>query len=330
MLIKEKSEMNRNDRIFMAGHQGMVGAAIMRALHDGGFVNVITATKKELDLRDTKSVELFFKRERPDYILLAAGKVGGIQANRQFPANFLYDNLMIQTNVFHQAYCYGVKKLLFLGSSCVYPRDCPQPMKEEYLLTGPLEPTNEAYALAKIAGLKMAQYYEQQYGLCSVCPMPCNLYGPNDSFDPQYSHVLSALVKKFCDAVDEKSENVVLWGSGRARREFLHVDDLARAVIFLMERFNSSEIINVGSGTDISIRDLADMIALKVNYIGKIELDTSMPDGMLRKCLDVSKLTALGFRPSIALSEGLDQVIHEYRRLKAHSQPASIVAANPP
>lgn len=308
--------MNKNDRIFVAGHRGMVGSALMRSLQREGFGNIITATKKEVDLRDSRSVTLFFERECPDYVLLAAAMVGGIQANRQFPADFMYDNLMIQSNVIHQSYLSGVKKLLFLGSSCVYPRECPQPMREEYLLTGPLEPTNEAYALAKIAGMKMAQYYAQQYGLRCICPMPCNLYGPNDSFDPQHSHVLSALVKKFVDAVDEKKDEVILWGSGIARREFLHVDDLADMVLFLMVEWDSSAIINVGTGTDIGIRELAELIAQKVKFDGKIAWDTTMPDGMLRKCLDVSRLDAMGIKPKISLREGIANTIEEYRERK--------------
>ena len=309
--------MEKTDRIFLAGHDGMVGSALMRALRCQGFTNIITARRRALDLRDPKRVELFFERDRPDYVLLVAAKVGGIQANRQFPAEFLYDNLMIQTNVIHQSYRYGVRKLLFLGSSCIYPRDCAQPMKEEYLMTGPLEPTNEAYALAKIAGLKMAQGYHQQYGLHAICPIPCNLYGPKDSFDPQRSHVLSALVRKFTDAVDENEPEVVLWGSGDARREFLHVDDLAHALLFLMDNWESPDIINVGSGIDLSIRELAKLTARKVNYTGKILWDTSMPDGMPRKCVDISKLTALGFRSAIPLDEGIEGVIREYRALKA-------------
>jgi GDP-L-fucose synthase len=309
--------MKLSNRIFVAGHRGMVGSALVRALEKSGYTSIVTASRQEVDLRDTASVADFFARERPDYVLLAAAKVGGIQANRMAPATFLYDNLMIQNNVIHEAYRTGVKKLVFLGSSCVYPRDCPQPMREEYLMTGPLEPTNEGYAIAKIAGLKMVQYYHQQYGLSGICPMPCNLYGPNDSFDPQHSHVLSALVKKFSDAADEGKTEVTMWGTGSARREFLHVDDLARAVLFLMDRCDSPEIINVGSGTDVSIRELAEMIARKVGYEGKLVWDTSMPDGMPRKCMDVSKLSALGFSPAIPVEEGVDQVIAEYAELKA-------------
>lgn len=308
--------MNKEDRIFVAGHAGMVGSALKRKLLQEGFLNIITAPRRTLDLRDPKGVELFFAQERPDYVMLAAAKVGGIQANRQFPAEFLYDNLMIQTNVIHQAYQSGVKKVLLLGSSCIYPRECPQPMKEEYLMTGLLEPTNEAYALAKIAGLRMAQYYHHQYDLRAICPIPCNLYGPNDSFDPQRSHVLSALVKKIIDAVDEDRPEVVLWGSGIARREFMHVDDLARALLILMDEWESPDIINVGTGSDLSIRELAMLVAQKVNYSGKIVWDTSMPDGMPRKCVDISKLSKLGFQPMISLEEGIEGVIKGYRAIQ--------------
>jgi GDP-L-fucose synthase len=310
--------MNFSDRIFVAGHRGLVGSALLRTLQNQGFNNLLTASKQELDLRDAQAVKHFFGVERPDYIILAAAKVGGIQANRQYPADFIYDNLMIESNIIHHAAQSGVKKIAVLGSSCIYPRECPQPMKEEYLLTGPLEPTNEAYAIAKIAGLRMAQYYNQQYGLCAINPMPCNLYGPNDSFDPQHSHVLSALVKKFTDAVDEGKPEVVLWGTGAALREFLHVKDLADALLFLMDKWDSPEVINIGTGTDISIKALAEMIAAKVHYTGAITWDTTMPDGMPRKCLDVSKLSALGFHPTISLDEGIDGVIEEYRQLRAN------------
>ena len=308
--------MRKDASIYVAGHRGMVGSSIVRALRREGFSNILTAYKDKFDLRNPKKVARLFNRYRPLYVFIAAAKVGGIQANRQFPADFIYDNLMIQSNLIHQAYLSGVDKLLFLGSSCVYPRESPQPMREDYILTGPLEPTNRAYALAKIAGIEMAQSYQRQYGLNCVCPMPCNLYGPNDSFDPQQSHVLSALVKKFVDAVDEGKDKVVLWGSGVARREFLHVDDLADALLFLMSEWDSPEIINVGSGTDISIRELAASVARKANFSGKIIWDTTMPDGMMQKCLDVSKMTGLGFHPKIQLDEGIDLVIDEYRSLK--------------
>lgn len=303
-------------RIYIAGHRGLAGSAFMRALQARGFNNLLTATHQELDLRDPQAVDTFFRKHQPEYVILAAAKVGGIQANRTYPAEFLYDNLMIQNNVIHYAAQTKVKKFVFLGSSCIYPRESPQPMKEEYLLTGPLEPTNEGYAIAKIAGLRMAQYYTQQYGMPTISPMPCNLYGPNDSFDPLHSHVLSALVKKFTDAVDEHKEEVVMWGTGAARREFLHVDDMARAVLFLLENWDSTEIINVGAGTDVTIRELAEMIAHKAGFTGKMVWDSTMPDGMPRKCLDVSKLNELGFQPSIPLSQGVDGILQEYRVYK--------------
>ncbi|MEW6054244.1 MAG: GDP-L-fucose synthase [Nitrospirota bacterium] len=308
--------MNKNDTIFVAGHNGMVGSAIMRALLSEGYNRIVTVSRQELDLRDTRNVELFFAQEHPAYVFLAAARVGGIQANREFPGDFLYDNIMIQSNIIHQCLKVGVKKLVFLGSSCIYPRECPQPMKEEYLMTGPLEPTNEGYALAKIAGLRLTQYYHKQYRLQCLNPIPCNLYGTNDSFDPMNSHVLAALVKKFVDAIDENQKKVVLWGSGIARREFMHVDDLASALLFLTKNWNSPEIINVGWGTDISIKELAEIISEKVNYYGKIYWDNGMPDGMLRKCLDTSKLDSLGFKPSITLDDGIDRVIKEYRDQK--------------
>ncbi len=308
--------MNQKDKVFVAGHNGMVGSAIIRALHAKGFTQIITATRRELDLCDFVKVELFFRDTKPDYVFLAAAKVGGIEANRRSPADFLLENLRIQNNVIHQSYKTGVKKLIFLGSSCIYPRECPQPMKEEYLLTGPLEPTNEGYALAKIAGLKLAQFYQQQYGLHCINPMPCNLYGTNDSFDLNNSHVLSALVKKFVDAVDDHKKEVALWGSGIARREFMHVDDLAQALLFLVDVWDSPEIINVGWGSDISIKELAYLIAKKAGFQGEIKWDTAMPDGMLRKCLDVSKLTSLGYRPSINLPQGAAQTIAEYVAIK--------------
>jgi GDP-L-fucose synthase len=308
--------LDNKSKIYVAGHRGMVGSAILRLLESEGYENIVTATSKEVDLRDSLQVKKFFEKIVPEYIFLAAAKVGGIQANSKYPANFLYDNLMIQSNVIHNSYRFKVKKLLFLGSSCVYPKECPQPMKEESLMTGPLEPTNEAYAIAKIAGLKMAQYYYQQYGVQIICPMPCNIYGPKDSFDPENSHVLSALIKKFVDAVDEDKKEVVLWGTGVARREFLHVEDAAKACLYLMKMWDSPEIINVGSGKDISIKDLAMMIAQKVRYNGKIKWDTTMPDGMLRKCLDISKLNSLGFKSSISLEHGIDLQIEEYRHFK--------------
>lgn len=316
MYKKSCVKIIKKSKIYIAGHNGMVGSAIFRMLKEKGFNNIATRASSELDLRDCIAVRTFFEKEKPEYVFLAAAKVGGIKANMQYPVDFLYDNLMIQNNIIYQSYKTGVRKLIFLGSSCIYPKDCPQPMKEEYLMTGPLEPTNEGYALAKIAGLRLVQYCNKQHGLNCLNSMPCNLYGTNDSFDPNNSHVLAALVRKFVDATDENKKEVVLWGRGIARREFMNVDDLAQALLFLIEKWDSPEIINVGSGADISIKELAELIANKVKYTGKIVWDTSMPDGMLRKCLDVSKLHSLGFCSSIALEDGIDQVINEYRSLK--------------
>jgi GDP-L-fucose synthase len=307
--------MRITDRVFIAGHKGMVGSAIVRALVGKGYVNIITAEKQEVDLRNQKSVQAFFEQEKPDYVFLAAAKVGGIKANSLFPADFAYDNLMIQNNVIYNSYRCSIKKLIFLGSSCIYPKVCLQPIKEEYLMSGPLEPTNEAYAIAKIVGIKMAGYYKAQYGLNSICPVPCNLYGPNDSFDLDNSHVLSALVKKFTDAVDEKRKEIVLWGTGIAVREFMHVDDLARAILFLADKWDSPEIINVGSGETVTIKGLAELIAQRAGYDGKIVWDSTVPDGMLKKCLDIAKITALGFQPMITLKNGINSVIEEYKGL---------------
>jgi GDP-L-fucose synthase len=309
--------MEKNDRIYVAGHRGMVGSNIMRELQERGFQDILTVDFETVDLRNHQQVMDFFSIEKPQYVFLAAARVGGIQANRTYPADFLYDNLMIQNNIFSASLAHGVKKLLFLGTSCIYPRECPQPMKEEYLLTGPLEPTNEGYALAKIAGLKLAEYLYKQHGFKSVCPMPSNLYGTNDSFDPEHSHVLSALVRKFVDAAESGQDSVSLWGSGIARREFLHVEDLARIVIEMIDRVETPEIINIGTGTDISIQDLATLIASRVGYHGKVLWDASMPDGMLRKCMDVTKMHELGFVANIDLQTGIDRVIIEYKRRKA-------------
>ena len=311
--------MQKNDRIYVAGHNGMVGSAIVRALRKRGFQNLIIASRQELDLRDKLKVESFFNKTKPDYVILAAAKVGGIKANIQFPVEFLYENLLIQNNVIRCSYESRIKKLIFLGTSCVYPAQCQQPIKEEYLLTGPLEPTNEGYALAKIAGLKLAQYFYKEYGMECLCPIPCNLYGQKDSFDPDNSHVLSALVKKFVDAVDEDKKNVTIWGSGRARREFMHVDDLVDALLLLIDKWQGPEIINVGSGTDIAIKDLAKLIATKTKYTGSVTWDTTMPDGMMQKCLDVSKLNSLGYKQRISLETGIEGVIQEYKQIKKYT-----------
>ena len=308
--------MNLRGRIYIAGHQGIVGSALLRELIKVGYKNLIIIDKKELDLRDFKSVECFFKFFKPEFVLIAAAKVGGIKANMTYPADFLYDNLLIQTNVFQNSYKYKVKKILFLGSSCIYPKNCPQPMKEEYLMTGTLEPTNEAYAIAKITGLKMAKYYYEQYGIKSVCAMPCNLYGFNDSFDPDNSHVISSLVKKFSDAVEKNLNEVVVWGTGIARREFMNVDDASKALILLMNIYDSIDIINVGCGYDISIKDLVGIIKIKTGFKGKVVWDSKMPDGMLKKCMDIIKLKKLGFVPSISLEEGIEMMVNYYKEYK--------------
>lgn len=305
------------DKIFIAGHKGMVGSAIMRRLAEEGFSNFLTADRTQLDLLQQNAVAEFIAANKPDIVILAAAKVGGIQANIDAPADFLYQNLQIQCNIIHQSYLHKVKKLVVLGSSCVYPRECPQPMKEEYLLTGKLEPTNEGYALAKIAGLKMAKYYHDQYGLNTLSPMPCNLYGQNDSFDPRTSHVLSALVKKFVDAKADNRKEIILWGTGKARREMMHVDDAARAVYFLLQNYDDPDLINVGWGVDYSIAELADIVARKAGFTGSIQWDTTKPDGMPRKCLDITRIKNLGFTPQITIEEGVSQLINEYSRLSS-------------
>jgi len=302
-----------NDKIYVAGHRGMVGSAIVRELQEQGFTNIITATSKVLDLRDQNAVRGFFTWEKPDYVILAAAKVGGINANMKYQADFMYDNLMIQTNVIHEAWKAGVKKLVFLGSSCIYPRNCPQPMKEEYILDGKLEPTNEGYAVAKLAGLKMAEYYYRQHGFKAISIMPPNLYGPNDSFDLEHSHVLSALVRRFCEAVATDAPSVTVWGTGSARREFMHVHDMAAATVFMLQHYDEPSFLNVGTAEELSIRDLAEMIATKTGYKGEIVWDSTKPDGMPLKCMDVTRMKATGFMPKIALSDGLSDMIAIYR-----------------
>jgi GDP-L-fucose synthase len=308
--------MDKSSKIFIAGSRGMVGSSIKRLLENQGYKNIITASKGELDLRGQVAVKDFLSKTKPEYVILAAAKVGGINANIENPAIFLYDNLCIQNNVIHYSYETGVKKLIFLGSSCIYPKECPQPMKEEYLLTGKLEPTNEGYALAKIAGLKMCEGYFKQYNFKSISLMPCNLYGPNDSFDLQHSHVLSALVKRFTDAKDQNLPEITLWGTGIAKREFMHVNDLAEATLFMIENYDSIDFINIGWGEDISIKDLAELIASKVGYKGQLIWDSTKPNGMLRKCMDVSQMKALGYSPKISLEQGLDEMIAIYNSLK--------------
>jgi Nucleoside-diphosphate-sugar epimerases len=305
--------MNKHARIYIAGHQGMVGSAILRALAARGYDNLIVRTSKELDLRDHGRVVDFFAEVKPEYVFLAAAKVGGILANSTFPAEFIHDNLAIQTNIIHQAYVQGVKKLLLLGSSCIYPRDSPQPIKEEYLLTGPLEPTNEWYAVAKIAGIKMCQAYRRQYGCDFIAAMPTNLYGPNDNFDLQTSHVLAALLRRFHEA-SESGSPPTLWGSGTPRREFLHVDDCAEAGLFLMDHYSEAMIINVGTGQDIAIADLAKLVAGVVGYRGAVHWDRTKPDGMPRKLMDSGRSAALGWKPAITLEEGLRRTYEWYRQ----------------
>lgn len=305
--------IEKNSRVFIAGHNGMVGSAIKRLFERENFTNIITASRQEVDLRRQQDVEGFFNQKKPEYVILAAAKVGGIQANISYPAEFIYDNLMIQSNVIQCSYIHSVKKLVFLGSSCIYPKECQQPMREEYLLTGLLEPTNEGYAIAKIAGLKMTSFYKRQYGFNTINLMPCNLYGPNDSFDLQHSHVLSALVKKFVDSVVDNAHSITLWGTGIARREFMHVDDVAKAIEFMLNIHFNYEFINIGWGEDITIKKLATLIAKKTSFKGSIHWDSSKPDGMLRKCMDVSRMKALGFAPTIKLEEGIEQMIEIYK-----------------
>ncbi|MBC7266468.1 MAG: GDP-L-fucose synthase [Coriobacteriia bacterium] len=304
--------MDRTSRIYVAGHRGLVGGAILRRLEREGFSNLITRSHAELDLTRQADVERFFEEERPEYVFLAAAKVGGILANATYPADFIRDNLQIQTNVIDAAYRFGVRKLLFLGSSCMYPKHAPQPMKEEHLLTGPLEPTNEPYAVAKIAGIVMVRSYRRQYGFSGISLMPTNLYGPGDNFDLQTSHVLPALIRKFHEAKLAGAPAVTVWGTGTPRREFLHVDDLADAALFLMERYDEEEIVNVGVGEDVSIAELAEIVRDVVGYEGEIVYDTSKPDGTPRKLLDVSRLHALGWRARIGLREGIEQTYRWY------------------
>jgi GDP-L-fucose synthase len=295
----------KDARIFVAGHRGLVGSAIVRRLQHDGFDNLLTATRDQLDLRDQAAVNYWFRANRPEYVFLVAGTVGGILANSTRPAEFLYDNMMIHGTVVHAAHLYGVSRLLYLGSSCIYPRECPQPMKEEHLLTGRLEPTNEPYAIAKIAGIKLCEAYRRQYGCDFISAMPTNLYGPHDNFDLQSSHVLPAMIRKFHDARTARQKEVVIWGTGSPRREFLHVDDLADACVFLMERYNAADHINVGTGEDLSILELAQLVRDVVHPEADLTFDRSKPDGTPRKLLDVSRLHALGWRHRIQLREGI-------------------------
>lgn len=300
--------MKKDAKIYVAGGQsGLVGTAIVRNLKTKGYTNIITRTRTELDLLDANAVEQFFKEEKPEYVFLAAAKVGGILANKTQKAEFIYDNLQVQNNVIHNAWKYKTKKLVFLGSSCIYPKLAPQPIKEEYFMTGPLEETNDAYAVAKIAGIKMCQSYHEQYGSNFVSVMPTNLYGPNDNFDLQSSHVLPALIRKFYEAKVSNEPFVTNWGTGKAQREFLHVDDMADATVFLMENYDSPEIINIGTGRDLTIKELAELIKDIVGFAGEIKWDSTKPDGTPKKQLDVTKLFSLGWKPKYELREGIEK-----------------------
>ena len=304
--------MQKTDKVYIAGHRGMVGSAIMRKLQQEGFTNIVFRTSSELDLRSQQQVNDFFAAEKPAYVFLAAAKVGGIVANNTYRAEFLYDNLLIESNIIHAAYVHKVEKLLFLGSSCIYPKLAPQPLKEEYLLTGLLEPTNEPYAIAKIAGIKLCDAYRDQYGCNYISVMPTNLYGPNDNYDLTTSHVLPALIRKFHEAKLKNDPSVTVWGSGKPLREFLHADDLADACYFLMQRYNDPGFVNIGIGKDISIHDLALLIKKVIGYAGEIRQDTSKPDGTPRKLMDVGKLTALGWEARIPLEEGIRQAYADF------------------
>jgi GDP-L-fucose synthase len=313
--------MHKDAKIYIAGYKGLVGSAIKRNLEAKGYKNLVYSDLSDFDLQRQQEVEDWFKKELPDFVFLAAAKVGGIWANKTYPAEFIYSNLSIEVNVIHAAYKYGVKKLLFLGSSCIYPKLAPQPMKEEYLLNSELEPTNEAYAIAKIAGLKMCRYYNEQYGTNYISVMPTNLYGPNDNYDLQTSHVLPALIRKFHEAKEGGNPFVELWGTGSPKREFLYVDDLADAVVFLMENYDYKdigEIINIGVGQDISIKELAEVVKETVGYNGELKWDTSKPDGTPRKLLDVSRLTGLGWKAKHSLKEGIRKTYESF--LKEHGK----------
>ncbi|MCD6184975.1 MAG: GDP-L-fucose synthase [Deltaproteobacteria bacterium] len=305
--------MEKKSKIYVAGHGGLVGSAIVAHLRQTGYNNIIKKKHSELDLTRQEEVEDFFKKEKPEYVFLAAAKVGGIMGNNTFPADFIFTNLAIQTNIIHASYLNGVKKLLFLGSSCIYPKECPQPMKEEHLLSGYLEPTNEPYAIAKIAGIKMCQAYNRQYGTRYISLMPTNLYGPHDNFDLETSHVLPALIRKFYEAVQKGLDEVEIWGTGTPSREFLYVDDLADAALFLMNNYDDSGIINVGTGKEIPIKDLAGLIARITGFKGCLRFDKSRPDGTMLKCLDVSKINSLGWRAATTLEYGIKKTCQWYR-----------------
>ncbi len=309
------ASMHKDAKIYVAGHRGLVGSALVRALHDAGYNNIITRTRAELDLCNQQAVNDFFAQEKPDYVFLSAAKVGGILANRDYPADFIYQNLMIESNIIHASYVHQAKKLLFLGSSCIYPRECPQPMKESYLLTSPLEETNKAYAIAKIAGLIMCESYNKQYGTRFISCMPTNLYGPEDNYHLQNSHVVPALLRKMIEAKGRNDSTFVVWGTGTVRREFLYVDDLAQAALFLMNNYDGSETVNIGTGKDCTIGQLVEMIKNVVGYEGTIQFDTTKPDGTPQKLLDVTKLSNLGWTAPTSLKEGLEKT---YAHIAVH------------
>ena len=309
--------MQKSDKIYVAGHRGLVGSAIMQALQNSGYSNIVTRTHSELDLTNQQAVRDFYQQEKPDYVFLAAARVGGIVANDSYPAEFIYKNLMIEANLIHGAYENNVKKLLFLGSTCIYPKMAPQPLKEEYLLTGPLEPTNEWYAVAKIAGIKLCQAYRLQYDCNFISVMPTNLFGPNDNFDLNSSHVMPALMRKFHEAKSNNTPQVEVWGTGTPRREFCHVDDCADACLYLMNNYNEAEIVNIGVGKDISIGELAELVKQTVGYEGEIAFDSSKPDGTPRKLVDASKILGLGWQPDIPLREGIAATYQWYLENKA-------------
>lgn len=306
--------MKLDSKIYVAGHNGMVGSSIVRKLTELGYTNIVIANKRELDLTNQMSVQTFISNEKPEYVFLAAAKVGGIKANNEMKGDFIYDNLMIQSNVIKWSHQFGVKKLLFLGSSCIYPKLSKQPIKEEYLLTGELEPTNDAYAIAKIAGIKMCQSYNEQYGTDFISVMPTNLYGPNDNYDLNNSHVLPAMIRKFHEAKIDGKSSVEIWGTGTPKREFLYVDDLADACVFLMNNYTGSDIVNIGTGQDVTIAELAGGISKIVGYTGNIHYNTSMPDGTPRKLLDVSKLEEIGWKYSTSLKEGIEKTYKDYEK----------------
>lgn len=308
--------MEKNAKIYVAGHRGMVGSAIVRKLKKEGFENIIVKSSSELDLVNQLAVNNFFEENKPDYVFLAAARVGGIHANNAFRAEFIYNNLMIEANIIHAAYKNNVKKLLFLGSSCIYPKLAPQPLKEEYLLSGKLEFTNEPYAIAKIAGIKLCENYRLQYGCNFISAMPTNLYGPNDNYDLNNSHVLPAMIRKFHSAKINNSPEVIIWGTGTPKREFLFVDDLAEACLFLMEKYNESELVNVGCGTDVSIRELAEIVKEVVGYTGEIKNDLSKPDGTPRKLMDVTKINSLGWKHKIELKQGIKMVYEDVKQME--------------